>query len=106
MYEGMDNVGREYLTGLVNWIEWIGEVKGRESVKKLGRTVGRKVGDEIVTVQYTRMLASMKNRMWEGGMETEGEQTGFRKGREDGAATEGFGAGGRDWEDDEGQRWG
>jgi hypothetical protein len=64
-------VGREYLTGLANWIQWIGEVKGRESVKELGKTAGSREGDEIATVQYTRIFASMKNRMWEGGKEEE-----------------------------------
>jgi hypothetical protein len=78
MFEGMDRVGREYLTGLANWIGWIGEEKGRESIKELGKTAGCKVGDDLVTVQYTRVFASMKNRMWEGGKEEEWRLRGNR----------------------------
>jgi hypothetical protein len=31
MYEEVDRVGQECFMGLAHWIDWIGEVKGRES---------------------------------------------------------------------------
>jgi hypothetical protein len=71
MYENMDKVGRECLTGLANWVEWVGGVKGRESIKELAKTAGNRTGDDLFTVQYSRTFASMRNRMWEG--ENEGE---------------------------------
>jgi hypothetical protein len=67
--EDMDRRGRECITGLVDWIEWISRQKGRESIRELGKTGGIERGDERVDVAYVRQFASMKNRMWVAGLE-------------------------------------
>ena len=38
VYKGIDSVGGELLAGVRNWIEWMAEQKGRESIGELGRT--------------------------------------------------------------------
>ena len=40
MYEGLDEKGGELLAGVKNWVEWVAEVKGRESIRELARTGG------------------------------------------------------------------
>jgi hypothetical protein len=32
VFEVMDRLGREFLTGLAHWVDWIGQVKGRECI--------------------------------------------------------------------------
>jgi hypothetical protein len=71
LFENTDRLGRECLTGLAHWVEWVGGVKGRDSIKELAKTAGHRTGDKMFTVQYSRTFASMKNRMWEG--KTEGD---------------------------------
>jgi hypothetical protein len=67
--EDVDRRGRECITGLVDWIEWISRQKGRESIRELSKTGGIERGDERVDVSYVRQFASMKNRMWVAGLE-------------------------------------
>jgi hypothetical protein len=67
--ENMDRKGRECITGLVDWVEWVGRQKGRESIRELSKTGGSERGDERVEVSYVRQFASMKNRMWVAGLE-------------------------------------
>jgi hypothetical protein len=35
VFENMDRLGREYLTGLSHWVDWIGKVKGRNIIKEM-----------------------------------------------------------------------
>jgi hypothetical protein len=64
VFEDMDRLGRELVKGLVHWVEWIGGMKGRESIKELAGTGGRTRGSEECRVQYTQSFASMQNRQW------------------------------------------
>jgi hypothetical protein len=78
VYEGMDRMGREYVTGLADWVEWIAKVKGRGSIRELAGTAGQRRGDDRVNIVYNRQFASMKNRMWEEGKEGEWRGRGNR----------------------------
>jgi hypothetical protein len=48
--EGMDEVGRDLLGGLKDWVRWISEKSGRGAIAKLAETCGREsesVGCEV-----------------------------------------------------------
>jgi hypothetical protein len=62
VFEDMDRLGREFVTGLSHWVDWIGQVKGRECIRELGGSGGRNKGNEECRVQYTQCFASMQNR--------------------------------------------
>ena len=40
IWEGLDERGRELVHGLQDWIMWLSEVSGRESVEKLAKAGG------------------------------------------------------------------
>jgi hypothetical protein len=41
--EGMDLVGRELVAMVLEWVDWIGVMSGRESVRKLRAQVGKEL---------------------------------------------------------------
>ena len=43
IYEGIDVMGGELPAVVRNWLKWMAEQKGRESIGKLGRTGGEEV---------------------------------------------------------------
>jgi hypothetical protein len=48
VFEGMDRLGRENITGLTHWVEWIriGKEKGRGSIEELAGKCGWNRGNE------------------------------------------------------------
>jgi hypothetical protein len=52
----MDRLGRDPLTGHSHWVDWIGKVKGRNSIRELGGTGGRNRKNEKCRVQYTQLI--------------------------------------------------
>ena len=44
VYEGLDEKGGELLAVVKNWVEWVAEKKGRESIRELARTGGVEMG--------------------------------------------------------------
>jgi hypothetical protein len=49
VYEGLDQVGRELISGLQEWIKWVGEKSGRNRIVELAGTGGRE-HDNVVTM--------------------------------------------------------
>ena len=71
VYEGLDEKGGELLAGVKNWVEWVAEVKGRESIRELARTGGVETGwRESSSVIYRPCFASMSSKE----KEKEGEE--------------------------------
>jgi hypothetical protein len=72
--EGMDEVGRDLLGGMKEWVRWISEKSGRGSIEKLAETCGREsesVGCEVPMIwkpsfmlQHGRQGGGM---CWQGG---------------------------------------
>ena len=63
MFEGLDEKGGELLAGVKNWVEWVAEEKGRESIRELARTGGVEMGwRESSSVIYRPCFASMMSK--------------------------------------------
>ena len=50
VYEGLDAVGESLISGLKDWIRWIGVQKGRDSIKELAETGGRELDEKVTAV--------------------------------------------------------
>jgi hypothetical protein len=50
VFEGIDTVGSCLISGLKDWIRWVGVQKGRDSIKELAETGGREYDESIQTV--------------------------------------------------------
>ena len=67
VYEGIDAKGGELLAGVRNWIEWMAEQKGRESIGELGRTGGDEVSwSRSSRIIYRPSFMSMTRKQVEG----------------------------------------
>ena len=63
VFEGLDKIGGELLAGVKNWVEWVAEVKGRESIKELARTGGVETDwRESSCLIYRPCFASMSRK--------------------------------------------
>ena len=63
VYEGLDEKGGELLAGVKNWVEWVVEEKGRESIRELALTGGAEtVWRESSSVIYRPCFASMTSK--------------------------------------------
>ena len=63
VYEGLDEKGGELLAGVKNWVEWVAEEKGRESIRELARTGGVEMEwRESSSVIYRPCFASMMSK--------------------------------------------
>ena len=63
VYEGLDEKGGELLAGVKNWVEWVAEEKGRESIRELAQTGGAEMGwRKSSSVIYRPCFASMTSK--------------------------------------------
>ena len=63
VFEGLDEEGGKLLAGVKNWVEWVAEVKGRESIRELACTGGVETGwRESSCLIYRPCFASMTRK--------------------------------------------
>ncbi len=76
--EGMDEVGRDLLGGLKDWVRWISDKSGRGAIAKLAETCGREsesVGCEVPMIWKPPFHAAAWETGWVGCVGGEGEHT-------------------------------
>ncbi len=67
VFEGLDEVGTTLISALKDWIKWVAEQKGRNSIRALAETGGREYDTEIVaTYIYKPSFNSMMSWAKEG----------------------------------------
>jgi len=63
VFEGLDEVGTTLISALKDWIKWVAEQKGRNSIRALAETGGREYDTEIVaTYIYKPSFNSMMGK--------------------------------------------
>ncbi len=65
VFEGLDSEGGKLLSGLKDWIEWIGKESGREAVRHLAGTGGREIGGEEGRIFYKPQMVVLKSKVKE-----------------------------------------
>ena len=63
IFEGLDSEGGKLISGLKDWIEWIGEESGMVSVKQLAGTGGREEGGEEGRFFYKPQMVLLKSKV-------------------------------------------
>jgi len=67
VFDGLDRTGGLLISGLKDWIRWVGEVKNRKSVSSLAETGGREEREEgeKVTIFYKPAIAVLQSKVKE-----------------------------------------
>jgi hypothetical protein len=65
VFDGLDAEGGRLISGLKDWIEWIGEETGRQAVRHLGESGGREEGGERGTIFYKPQMVVLQSKVKE-----------------------------------------